>query len=128
MKRRLPYLLAFVVVLLLEIIIALFVRDRFVRPYIGDVLVTVLLCCFVRIVTPKKPKWLAVWVLLFSFAVEGLQGLDIAGRLGLDGTWLGILVGSTFDPADLVCYSAGCLLFFLAEWFAAKIHMKSSRT
>ena len=44
MKRRLPYLLAFVVVLLLEIIIALFVRDRFVRPYIGDYRFAVLFC------------------------------------------------------------------------------------
>ena len=46
MKKRLPYLLAFILLLLLEIIIAVFVHDRFIRPYVGDVLVTVLLCFF----------------------------------------------------------------------------------
>ena len=120
MKKRLPYLLAFILLLLLEIIIAVFVHDRFIRPYVGDVLVTVLLCCLGRVIHPEKPRWLAVWVLLFSFAVEGLQGLNIAGKLGLTGTWLGILIGSTFDLADMVCYAVGCLLFLFAEWIAVE--------
>jgi len=120
LKKRLPYLLAFIPLLLLEIIIAVFVHDRFIRPYVGDVLVTVLLCCLGRVIHPEKPRWLAVWVLLFSFAVEGLQGLNIAGKLGLTGTWLGILIGSTFDLADMVCYAVGCLLFFFAEWIAVE--------
>lgn len=43
MKKRLWYLTAFVILLMVEICIALFVHDRFIRPYVGDVLVTVLL-------------------------------------------------------------------------------------
>lgn len=43
-----PALLCAAVLLLIEIGIALFVHDRFVRPYGGDILVTVLLCCLWR--------------------------------------------------------------------------------
>ena len=38
-KSRLPYIIAAVVLLIVEILIGLFVHDGFVRPYIGDVLV-----------------------------------------------------------------------------------------
>ena len=37
------YALAFGLLLLLEALIAVFVHDRFVRPYLGDVLAAVLL-------------------------------------------------------------------------------------
>lgn len=45
MRRRGPYLLAFLLLLAAETAIGLFVRDRFVRPYLGDVLAAALLCC-----------------------------------------------------------------------------------
>ena len=48
-KRRLGYLAAFCVIFAIEVCIALFVRDSFIRPYGGDLLVTVLICCFLRI-------------------------------------------------------------------------------
>ncbi len=37
-QKRLAYLLAFVLLLVVEVCIALFVHDAFVRPYVGDVL------------------------------------------------------------------------------------------
>ena len=120
MKQRLPYLIAFCVLLIGEICIGLYVHDRFVRPYLGDVLVTVLLCCFARVFWPKRPKWLALWVFLFSALVEGAQALGLAERLGLSGTVLGVILGATFDWADLLCYFFGCLLFFLTESFIFK--------
>ena len=42
MKRRGIYAIAFVLLLVTEVLIALFVRDRFIRPYGGDILVTVI--------------------------------------------------------------------------------------
>ena len=47
-KLRIIYAALFFAVLLTEIFIALFVKDNFVRPYVGDVLVTILLCCLCR--------------------------------------------------------------------------------
>ena len=41
MKKRLWYAGVFVLLLGVECLIALYVRDRFIRPYVGDMLVTV---------------------------------------------------------------------------------------
>lgn len=108
MKKRIPYIISFFVLLTVEIIIGVFVRDEFIRPYVGDILVTVLLCCLCRCAKPEGVPWLPVWVLLFSALVECAQLIKIPA---LDGTLLGIILGSTFDVADLVCYAIGCALF-----------------
>lgn len=72
-KLRTTYAVIFGVLLLTEIIIALFVHDNFVRPYIGDVLVTVLLCCLCRIVIPKGVPLLPLYVFIFAALVETAQ-------------------------------------------------------
>lgn len=112
-NRRAPYIIAFLAILAIEIGIALFVRDAFVRPYVGDILVTVLLCCLCRAIWPRFAP--AFPVFLFATAVEGLQWLELDQLLGLDGTALGIILGSTFDWKDILCYGLGCLLFAAAE-------------
>ena len=58
MKKRVFYGSAACVLFVLEILIALFVRDAFVRPYGGDILVTVLLCCLMRVVLPDRVRYL----------------------------------------------------------------------
>lgn len=112
-NRRVSYFLAFIAILAIEICIALFVHDDFVRPYVGDVLVTVLLCCLCRAIFPGFAPALPVF--LFAAAVEGLQWLGLTELLGLQGTALGIILGSTFDWKDILCYGLGCLLFAAAE-------------
>jgi hypothetical protein len=67
----------------IEILIALFVRDRFVRPYLGDVLVVMLVYCFVRTFFDLAVLPLTVGVLLFAFTIEFLQYLNIVEVLGL---------------------------------------------
>ena len=116
--QRAHYWLAFFLLLVTEICIACFVRDNFVRPYVGDILVTVLLCCLCRAIFPRFAP--AVPVFLFAAAVEGLQWLDLAEMLGLEGTALGIILGSTFDWKDLLCYGLGCLLFAGGELLQQK--------
>ena len=51
-RRRLGYAALCAVLLGVEIVIALYVRDAFVRPYVGDVLVVILIACFIRIFVP----------------------------------------------------------------------------
>ena len=116
MRKRLIYASAFLLLLVAEVLIGVFVHDAFIRPFVGDVLITVLLCCLVRVVFPNGCRWLPVWVLLFSTGVECIQLLKLPARLGLEGTVLGVLMGSTFDWKDLVCYAIGCGLFSLAEY------------
>lgn len=112
MKKRLPYLICFFALLIAEVLIGAFVRDELIQPYVGDVLVTVLLCCLCRCVKPEGMPLLPVWVLLFSILVECAQLIEIPA---LDGTLLGTILGSTFDIADLICYAIGCALFAGAE-------------
>jgi hypothetical protein len=112
MKKRIPYIISFFVLLIVEILIGAFVRDDFIRPYGGDILVTVLLCSLWRSVKPEGVPWLPVWVLLFSVLVECFQLIEIPA---LDGTIWGILLGSTFSVFDLICYAIGCALFAVAE-------------
>ena len=115
-RKRLVYGLAFMLLFVVEVLIALFVRDAFIRPYGGDILVTVLICCFVRILFPERIKLLPLLVFLFAAAVEVGQYFDYVTLLGLgDIEFFRILLGTSFSVADIFCYGAGCLLFWAAE-------------
>ena len=116
-RKRIRYGLLFGILLLTEICIALFVKDRFIRPYGGDILVTVLICCFIRIFLPDKLPWLPLYVFLFAAAVEIGQYFNFVSLVGLGHIrFFRILLGTTFSAADLVCYLIGCLLFPLTEY------------
>ena len=84
-KLRIIYTVIFLAVLLIEICIALFIHDDFIRPYLGDVLVTVLICAFLRIFIPEGVKLLPAYVFIFAAVVEILQHFDIVKLLGLEG-------------------------------------------
>ncbi len=121
-KLHLTYTLSFLALLFIEVLIALFIRDDFVRPYVGDVLVTVLICCFMRIFFPRGVKALPLYVFIFAATVEILQYFDIVKLLGLESNrFISILIGRTFSFADLVCYAIGCLLFFSADSLLKRI-------
>ena len=110
---RAVYALLFILLLALEAAIALFVRDAFVRPYGGDVLVTLLIGCFLRILFPRRIRRLPLCVFLFAALVECLQAIDIVSLLHLQGSpLLSTLIGRTFSFADLLCYAVGCLALF----------------
>ena len=115
-NKRTAYLLATVLIFLLELFIALFVRDNFIRPYVGDMLVVVLIYTFLRIIFPERPRLLPLYVFLFAAGVEALQGMRIVELLGLqDNRFFSVLIGTTFDWKDIVCYGIGCILLGLWE-------------
>lgn len=114
MSRRF-YCGAFAALLAVEVCIALFVHDSFVRPYLGDVLVIVLLYCLGRGPLGFRGRWLVPAVTALGAMAECLQYFRLADRLGLgERSVLRVILGSTFDWADLLCYAAGGLL--LAGW------------
>lgn len=115
--KRIGYIVLTVILLGIEICIALFVHDRFVRPYVGDVLVVFLLYSFVRIFVPRRGRFLPLFVFLFAVAVEILQLFSVVDWLGLGNIrFFRILVGAVFDWKDIVCYGVGCLLLGVWEW------------
>lgn len=120
-KRRLLYLVSFLISLFIEVLIALFVHDDFVRPYLGDVLVVVVIYCFIKIFLPKKYVWLPGAIFMFAAMIEVLQYFRLVEILGVENNvFLRTLIGSTFDRKDIVCYGVGCLTLGLYERFAKK--------
>ena len=119
-RQRAVYGCAALTLLVTEVLIALFVHDRFVRPFGGDVLVTVLLCCLVRMILPEQKRMPArmvpFLVFLFALCVELLQGINLVSLLGLSElSFFRVLIGTTFSYADILCYACGCALFAAAE-------------
>ena len=116
-KQRLGYLAALLLLVAVEVLIALFVHDAFIRPYFGDVLVVVVIYCFLRVMFPSGVRLLPLYVFLFAATIEGLQYFGLVNLFHLDGSrFFRILLGSVFDWADIACYAAGCLLLGLWEW------------
>lgn len=116
MKKRVYYIVLTVILLAVEVLIALFVHDRIVRPYIGDMLVVVVIYAFVRIWIPDSVRLLPLYVFLFATGVEILQYFNLVELLGVaDHKFLRILLGTSFDVKDILCYAAGCALVWVAE-------------
>ena len=115
-KLRIMYTMIFSLLLIIEICIALFVKDNFVRPYIGDLLVTILICSFLRIIIPTKIKLLPIFVFLFAALVELAQYFNIVALLCLEkSAFFSTITGTTFSFADIICYFLGCVIFWLIE-------------
>lgn len=114
-KMRLIYAGITVLLLLIEVLIALFAHDAFIRPYVGDVLVVIVIYTCIRICIPEKIRLLPLYVFLFAAGVEVLQYFNLVELLGLGQyPFFRILIGATFDVADVLCYAVGCLL--LGGW------------
>ncbi|RZM76166.1 DUF2809 domain-containing protein [Leptolyngbya iicbica LK] len=112
-----PYYLAWTVLLLLiELGIALFVDDDFIRPYVGDVLVVILIYAWVRAFFKVAILPAALGVLVFAFGVEILQFLNIVEVLGWESSAIArTVIGTTFSWEDLVAYTVGVGLLLGAE-------------
>ncbi|MBU1393576.1 MAG: DUF2809 domain-containing protein [Gammaproteobacteria bacterium] len=123
-----------VLLFLTEVLIALYAPAGFIRGFVGDVLVVILLFCMARAVVPPvfnpvansknegikrlfQTPWLAFAVLLFAFAIEFGQYGGLVDKLGLGGNRLArIVIGSHFDPLDLVAYFVGYLILVGCYW------------
>ena len=127
-KPKLIYAFLFFAVFILEVLIALFVNDSFIRPFGGDILVTILLCLFFRAFFPVKTKLLPVYVFLFAVAVEICQYFDIVKLLGFENNVLiSTLVGRSYSFVDIICYAVGCIAFFIVEQIFQKMRCNYER-
>lgn len=116
MKKRMIYAIITVVLLAIEVLIALFVHDNFIRPYVGDVLVVIVLYTFIRIFIPERVRLLPGYILCFAVLVEVLQYFRIVEVLGLsDNRFFSVLIGSVFDIKDIICYAVGCILILVGQ-------------
>lgn len=112
------YFQLFICILIIEIIIALYVKDRIIRPNIGDFLVVILLYSLLKSFLKISVNITISVVLLFSFFVEFLQYLKIIEILKIQNNrFLSIIIGNSFSITDLVCYTSGLFLVVFVEKF-----------
>lgn len=114
-KKHIKYIIVFVMLLIIEIFIGIFMHKGFIRDYGGDMLILPLLYAFTRIFLVEDSKttrlYLPLGLFLFGVCVELLQAVDLIDilEIGRNST-LGIIIGSTCDWKDILCYLAGTVL------------------
>lgn len=58
------------VLFVIEVLIALYVRDQFIRPFMGDVIVVWFVYYFIRSFIIIKPIYIAIFTLLFLLQLK----------------------------------------------------------
>ena len=112
----------FVLLFFVEVFIAVFVHDNFVRPYLGDVIVVILIYCFIKSFIRLTVLEAAVSVMLFAFTIEFLQFLNIVEVLHLEKNKIArTVLGTSFSWMDMLMYVIGIAIVLLVEkWLRKK--------
>ena len=105
-----------VLLFLIEVCIAVFIDDQFIRPFMGDVLVVILLYCFVKSFWKIHSNVAALSIFIFACVIEGFQYLNLIDKLGLrQYKLLAIILGTTFDWKDIFAYALGTAIVLAWE-------------
>lgn len=114
MKINKHYFKRFSILFLIECFIALFIHDNFIRSYVGDFLVVLMLYFLLRTFTPFSPFISACIVLLYSFITEIAQYFQLIYHLKLEHSFLArIILGKTFSWTDMLIYVLAFLTILL---------------
>lgn len=106
----------FILIFIVEVIIALFIDDRFIRPFGGDILVVMLMYYFVKTFVQTKPVYIAIVVLLFAYLVEIGQYYNLVEIVGMQhNRVMRIVIGSAFSWIDIICYTIGAAICYFVD-------------
>lgn len=116
MTARTTYALAALAVFVVEVLIALFVRDAFIRPYVGDVLAVMLVYAVLRAATPLRLVGAIAITLAIALAIELAQLFNLLDALGLRSNQIvRVVLGGRFDLFDLAAYAVGAIIVIIVE-------------
>ena len=118
MKLRFNYLYFILTILIFvtEVLIAIYLHDGFIRPYVGDFLVVILIYCFVRSFLQAPVIPVALAVLVFSYLVEIMQYFNLVKLIGLEHSRIAnIVIGNYFTWTDILSYTLGIGFTILVE-------------
>ena len=94
-----------ILIFIIEVLIALYIKDKIIRPFVGDVLVVIFIYYFIKSFINTKAIYIAIFTLLFSFLVEILQYFNFVNLIGLGNNKAArIIIGTSFSWIDLLCY------------------------
>lgn len=108
------YLCISILLLITEILIAIFAKDEFIRPVLGDYLAALfvfyVLATFLKISEIKT----ALISLFICYFIEGLQFMHILEVFDLEKySILKIIVGTSFSWTDMLAYTLGIITVLL---------------
>lgn len=115
-NSKLTYFIGFIFLLIIEILIAKYVEDDFIRPYGGDFLVVILIYCFLMAISKISVLRGILVVLIFSFSIEFFQMINYVKVMQYQPPEVVmIILGHDFSGWDLLAYSLGLLLVLGVE-------------
>jgi hypothetical protein len=107
----------FLLLFAIEIFIAKYMNDRFIRPFVGDALFVALMYFFFKTFMQTDNRYLLVGIWVFACVIEILQAFNVIHLLGLENNKIMIIIlGAIFDWYDFLAYSAGIGLALLYEY------------
>lgn len=113
-KIKLVNCMVFISIFMIELYIGIYVRDNCIRPYLGDILVIPLIYSFLNIFFKNEYKKLISKVIIFAIFIELLQYFKLVELLEIKNRILRIVIGTTYDFSDILCYVIGGVLTYLA--------------
>ena len=117
------YFVLFIIILITEITIAVYLSNGFIRHTFGDALVVMLLYCLLKsfvLITPLKA---AIVILIISFSIEFLQLSPLLEWIHLEHNEIAkVILGNTFSITDLIAYTVGLVIVLLIERNFSKKH------
>jgi len=99
-----------------EVLIALLNPNDFIRYFLGDLIVVILIYTSIRAILNSNKKITALAVFIFSISIEIFQYFNGIWLLGLENNTLArLIIGTTFSWTDLLAYSIGIGIIISAE-------------
>lgn len=108
-------LLIAIFIFIVEVLIATKLKNIFfVRAYLGDVIVVMLMYYFIKAFFDFNSTKLIVGIFIFSCLMEFAQYFHFGELMGFkDNRIVMIMLGNSFSWLDILCYFAGCVILFL---------------
>lgn len=115
MTYKTSFLLLSLCLFVIEVSIALYATNTFIRNFFGDFLVVILIYSAVKSLFHIKPMHLAIAVFIFATILELMQLIHIVDILKIDNKILRIAIGNSFSVYDLLMYLMGCVTIFIVD-------------
>lgn len=114
------YFVILISLLLVEVLIAVFLHDDFIRPFVGDFLSSIVVFYFIKSFFNLDNFRAAMISLLFSYFIEALQFVHFLQFSGLKKyKIIAIMLGNSFSWGDMLAYTLGVWAVYLIQkrWF-----------
>jgi hypothetical protein len=93
-----------------------FSRNQFIRGFSGDVIIIFLIYFLIKSFLDFNELKLAIFILIIAFLTEFLQYLKLTAFFELENNKIAqLLLGSVFDPYDLIAYTIGAILVYFID-------------